>query len=165
MGATAAINWTNSAANTAGLLTFGANQECDKNWKVPVITTPPVEGVTTTPNRSYGCYGMAKPYGYTIKNQFKAASGSDPQLNGYTRAWKWLAELGADKSKVFSLEINDKVNIMLYEMVDKTPNMGTSPTSWNPAVYKWQTAQVSVTYANTMTFSTSVITALLLLYF
>ena len=58
------------------------------------------------------------------------------------RAWHWLAEKDADRTQVWSVEKADTLNILLYEMVDKT---ATSPaTAWTAETYKWYAKSVTV---------------------
>lgn len=140
------ISWGYDSPANMGEITFGTNQECDSNWIVPPLTSAVPTGVTTMPNRSYGCYGITKPWGFSAMTQYKAASANSPEVKGYVRAWKWLADEGADRTKVWGLEVKDSVNILVYEKVDKVaianPAGGSPAQVWGPVSYQWFTTRI-----------------------
>jgi 4-alpha-glucanotransferase len=67
---------------------------------------------------------MAKPWGISPITDYKPArTGSNgvpiDEVLGYARAWKWLADENVDRTKIWSLEQQETVEILLYEMIDK----------------------------------------------
>lgn len=92
-----------------------------------------------------------------------------PEIKGYTRAWKWMADVGADRSRVWGLEVNDQVNILLYEMTDKVsinnPIANATPAQvWSTEVFRWYTAIVRVTSASALNQGLAVLICSTLLF-
>ena len=78
--------------------------------------------------------------------QYRAAgviNGVDSkEVLGYVRAWKWLADESADRSKVWGLERKDNVSILLYEMIDKVKDPNNN-AQWKAESYNWYTTTIS----------------------
>lgn len=144
------IKWDNT--NVAGSIAFEANQECDSNWIVPTPTSSS-STTTTTAAKSYGCYGMANPWGVSTITQYRAAGLINgvqaEEVRGYVRVWKWLADQSADRSKVWGLERKDKVDILLYEMIDKVKDPANNAV-WKNEAYSWYTTIATVSQASSL---------------
>jgi hypothetical protein len=110
--------------------------------------TPTAESAAATAviTKSYGCYGMASPWGVSTMTQYRAAgviNGVDSkEVLGYVRAWKWLADESADRSKVWGLERKDNVSILFYEMIDKVKDPNNN-AQWKAESYNWYTTTIS----------------------
>lgn len=89
------------------------------------------------------CYGMASPWGFgTVYNYFPAQNGQVEQL-GSVRAWHFLADKDADVTKVFSIEKDDYINVLLYEFKDSLAGTATGGQAYQfPKSFKWHTIQV-----------------------
>ena len=139
------INYGKEAVNVKGSIAFEGNQECDSNWIVPTPTVTPTAdsaAATAVVTKSYGCYGMANPWGVSTITQYRAAGLINgvqaPEVKGYVRVWKWLADESANLSKVWSLERKDKISVLLYEMVDKVKDPANNAV-WKAESYNWYT--------------------------
>lgn len=63
-----------------------------------------------------------------------------PITKGHVRAHYFLGDVGADVTRVFSLEKGQKLNILLYEFIDKKASNATpsSPCpNANPLLNMW----------------------------
>jgi hypothetical protein len=47
------------------------------------------------------------------------------------RAWHFLADAGADKSKVWSIEANDVLNVLFYEFIDRSAGGAAAGSAYN----------------------------------
>jgi hypothetical protein len=91
-------------------ITWGYTMECSLLWK------------------GGRCNGVDAPWGLLDM--------VDDQTTGSQMAWKWLADYNASTSAIMSIEKGDKLNIMVYEYLDKVPTVGFD--TWEPAVIKYK---------------------------
>ena len=77
---------------------------------------------------------MAAPWGFSKITDYAAATANTRVVKGSVRAWHWLADKDADRTQVWAVEKDDTLQILLYEMVDKT---AVSPaTTWTAESYQ-----------------------------
>lgn len=65
--------------------------------------------------------------------QYQALTASTPEVKGYQRAWKWLADYDASRTSVMSIEKGDTLNVLAYEFIDQTAGALT----WNSEKVAW----------------------------
>lgn len=104
-------------------------------------------------NTPSGCNGMAAPWGFSTITQYRpqgVINGVEAkEIKGQIRAWKWLADENADKTKVFSLQLGDKINVLLYEMIDKYPDPANTAV-WKAESYAWLALSATVSRAGAL---------------
>ena len=82
-------------------------------------------------------------------------------IPGSVRAWHFLADQGADLTKVWSIETRDTLNVLVYEFIDSKAGTATAGQKYQyPANYRWKVFQVAVTGAFQTTVSTALVVAL-----
>lgn len=96
-------DYVDNTKNTASKIAWGSEASCDSTY-----------WVTST-----GCNGAATPWGLSAITNY-AAAGAGAEVKGSVRAWHFLADAGADKSKVWSIEVNDVLNVLFYEFIDRS---------------------------------------------
>jgi hypothetical protein len=70
------------------------------------------------------------------------------------RAWHFLAEEGADRTKVFRIERGDYLNILYYEFIDKSAGSASAGQTYgNPEVFQWDVSQKLVSRATALEIS------------
>jgi len=124
--------------NTAAAITWGTAVACGTKW-------------------TGACNGLSAPWGLSTLTQPTAAVGTTAAKNGSVRAYKWLGDKGSSKSKVLSIEKDDKLNILAYEMVDRVWDVTQS--KWSTPTYKWKAYQYTVTGASQLVASAAALVA------
>lgn len=109
------------------------------------------------------CNGMDVPWGFSPVSNFRAATSFQPIIPGSVRAWHFLADKGADVTKVWSVEKDDVLNVLVYEFKDSLAGTATANQVYQyPASYRWKVFQMTVTGAVQTTASAAGALALLL---
>ena len=68
-----------------------------------------------------------------------------PANKGSLRAWHFLADEGADRTKVFRIEKGDSLNILYYEFIDKSAGTATAGQTYGiPETFLWEVSQKQV---------------------
>jgi hypothetical protein len=81
------------------------------------------------------CLGFDKPWGFNWANwsaKDKGAiilSSSDSQV----RAWHFLGDKGSDATKVWQVESEDRLNVFIYEFIDKQAGTATGGQAYQIA--------------------------------
>lgn len=65
------------------------------------------------------CNGVSRPWGYNKITNYNPTT--TPVTKGSIRAWHFLADVGADLTKVMSIEKGQTLRVFLYEFRDKKP--------------------------------------------
>ena len=78
---------------------------------------------------------MAAPLGFSKITDYAAATANTSVVKGSVRACHWLADKDADRTQVWAVEKDDTLQILLYEMVDKTAV--SAATTWTAESYQW----------------------------
>ena len=65
------------------------------------------------------------------------------------RVWKWLADEQADRGKVWGMERKDKIDILLYEMIDKVKDPNNNAV-WKAETFNWYTEIVLASGATSL---------------
>ena len=84
------------------------------------------------------CNGIDAPWGLSTMTKYSRANGSTPEVKGSQRAWKWLADYGASTTSIMSIEKGDTINVLAYELIDKT---AAFPTLWEGEKIQWHVSQ------------------------
>ena len=79
-------------------------------WNTPLTCSDKWESPTA-------CNGVQKPWGYNTRTDYNGAT--TPVTKGKIRAWHFLGDVGADLTKVFSIEKGQTLQVFLYEFRDK----------------------------------------------
>lgn len=83
------------------------------------------------------------------------------------RAWHFLADTSKDSSKVWSIEKDDNLQVLVYEFVDRYPgSAGDSvvyPTLQKDSI-KWAVAEIKIKGATTLAASVAALIGSLLLF-
>lgn len=99
--------------NTVTKITWGSKPVCDTTyWKT-----------------ANGCNGTAVPWGLNTISNFVPA-GASAAKEGSLRAWHFLADKVGDKTKVWSIEKNDKLNVLFYEFIDRSAGAAAAQTAY-----------------------------------
>lgn len=80
------------------------------------------------------------------------------------RVWHWLADKGQDVTKMLSLEKGNKVNVLLYEFVDKKQGTAAVGSAWTAAGasaggYSWSVTSFDITGASSLFFGATTLVA------
>lgn len=57
-------------------------------------------------------------------------AGANAAKEGSLRAWHFLADKSGDKTKVWSIEKTDKLNILFYEFIDRSAGAAAQQTAY-----------------------------------
>ena len=87
------------------------------------------------------CNGVTFPWGYNAVTQFAASGVASSEIKGAVRAWHFLADNATDKTRIWSVEKNDVLNVLFYEFVDKT---GSPGAAWTPSIVRWDVKTYTV---------------------
>ena len=69
------------------------------------------------------CHGMDAPWAFFDIHQYVPGKCACKEELGQQRAWHWLADSNADRSKLFAIETGNTLNILVYEFVDMVPDL------------------------------------------
>ena len=103
------VNYTDSKENIAATITW--------------------TGEVTCPSKIWGtnsCYGIDLPWAFTTVTDYVANS----LTVGNVRAVHYLADNASDKTKIFSIEKNDLLDVLLVNYRDYAPN--TAANAFTP---------------------------------
>jgi hypothetical protein len=74
------------------------------------------------------CNGVDKPWAF---GKITPQQTTPTVKSGSVTAWHFLADVGADPSKTFSIEKSDTLQVFLYEFIDKkAPIVGAATPCW-----------------------------------
>lgn len=138
-----------------------------KDWKDVAANTsiysmqwnPPMTCNTDKWETATACNGVAKSWGYNTLTNYNGATV--PVTKGSIRAWMFLADVGADLTRVMSIEKGQTLQVLLYEFRDKKPGTCNTGVAWTTAAgtggctggtnkvyeYAWWVTSVSVSGA------------------
>ena len=109
-------DYTTLSKNTPAKIVWGSTSVCNSNyWKTTI-----------------GCQGAAVPWGLNAVVNYTPA-GASAAVNGSLRAWHFLGDSGADKTKVWSINTGDTVNVLFYEFIDKSAGTAAAGAAYGIA--------------------------------
>lgn len=132
-------DYKDNTKNTAAKIVWGATASCDANY-----------WVTAT-----GCQGSAVPWGLNTAVAYVAPLTTPTvvaEVKGSLRAWHFLADKGANKAQVWSIEGNDVLDCLFYEYIERSAGAAAAGAAYaNADVFRWDVKTATIKAGATST--------------
>jgi len=130
--------------------------DISKNTPYQVPFNDPVSCDTTKWASATACNGITKPWAFGTLTNYNAVG----PVKGSLRAWHFLGDVGADITKVWSIEKDNVLNILLLEYIDKKQGAAAVGANWgSTGSYAWYVATYTVKGATTTVLGTAALVA------